>query len=297
MKRLLTMLALLLCAEVSAQRIRLFDFMPVSEEHPEAGAGVRDIHGNPCALIKIYSTVSGLTFEAGLAGIMDTHYERDAVWLYIPADARELSISHPEYGALRGWPIPVSLVGGSTYSVKLSIATPVAVMAHPKPVHVSAMPAKQAGSGRSSGGTFCRHFLDAYGGLCLCGGGLEDVHAGLCYTYMPGRAGAYMSAALNTYGELSGTAGLATRLLPEDRSSFDWQLYGGVGLFEEESLGFEIGTRIAWKAGYSLSRWDIGLGCQFWDGNVMPTVSVGFCIWGIPVAVGAGLCLCALGGL
>ena len=42
---------------------------------------------------------------------------------------------------------------------------------------------------------------------------------------------------------------------------------------------------------------DFGFGVQMWEGCVMPTVSVGFYIWEIPVAVGVGLVCAAAGGM
>ena len=331
MKRILTILAILLSVGASAQRIRVSDFrqLPGDQTAVSATSRVKDVNGNPCALIKISTAEKGWTFEAGLAGVMDTRYEQNSVLLYIPSDARELSISHADFGALRGWAIPVSLEGGSTYSMKLTVAAPASSPA-PKPVQVrTAAPSYQSSRMSQSAvrtpkpaltghytavpvarprvspmpatptavseKNFCSHFLDAYGGLSLCCGETDDVYVGLRYTYISGRAGAYASAALNTYDELSGTTGLAIRLLPEEQSSFDWHLYGGVGFFEEEFIGGEIGTRFAWKSRHAMSPCDFELGCQFWEGSIMPTVGVGFYIWGIPVAVCFGICCCAVG--
>ena len=60
----------------------------------------------------------------------------------------------------------------------------------------------------------------------------------------------------------------------------------------------EIGLRVAWKdTGNRLSLTDFSVGCQYFDHCIAPTVSVGFAIWGVPVAVGLCIVACAAEGM
>lgn len=66
-----------------------------------------DTDGYLSALLKIYTTISGLSFDAGLPGIMDTNCREGEFWLYLPCTVRALSVSHAKYSPLRGWSLPV----------------------------------------------------------------------------------------------------------------------------------------------------------------------------------------------
>ena len=147
--------------------------------------------------------------------------------------------------------------------------------------------------------TFCNWFIDMYashtssisdyGSLYA-----DDWFVGLQLTYMLKNIGLYASAAYSFEESHSVFAGLAFRLNPQSSSALDLQLYAGGGLVDDDIGAGEIGLRFAWKdTGNRLSLTDFSVGCQYFDHCIAPTVSVGFAIWGVPVAVGLCIVACA----
>ena len=288
MRRLLLLIPLLTSIAGSAQTVRISGFTPSSTD--ASAALVYDANGELCATLKLETKETGWTFEAGLAGIIDIEYRKDVIYVYVLATARKLSVSHPQYPALRDWTIPRTLEPGRTYSMKLEVAKP-------KPVKVT--PVKQFNDAprlRSvSDKEFTRHFADAYLGFCIGEYCSEEYFIGARYTYLQNKVGPYIALAFNTADEGGAVfAGAAYRFLDENASDLDLQAYGGIGLIYGQSLGAEVGVRFGWKGDSKVSHWDFGVGCQFMQGCIVPTIEVGLYIWGIPVACGLCLCLGAI---
>lgn len=305
MKKALFILLLLQGLSAAAQ-IRIGDFRQVFSDGTAAAVrtGVPDPDGLPCAVLKLETRLSGWTFDAGLAGIMDTRYESGTIWLYIPAGARKLTVAHKEYGVLRDWPFPVPLESGRTYSMTLSYERP-RQTAVPKaaPARTVGAPAKTtrqvATAPAAEERRFSDHFTDLWLGIACSnewGGGFEadgDLWCGFSYTWIGNRVGPYASVGINLDEGFAVIGGAAFRLTDPSAGALDWQLYGGAGLIDG-SLGAEVGTRFGWRSSYRLSHWDFGFGCQFTRDRIIPTVSVGLYIWGIPVMVGLGVVCCVL---
>lgn len=283
MKRTLIILALLQSLTLTAQ-IRITDFKVAASDNPRTFC--TDPDGELCAALKLETKLSGWTFDSGLPGIIDTRYEEGAIWLYVPKSVRKLTVAHKEYGVLRDWPIPVSLAAGHTYSMTLTREVS-------KPVPVRQTAQRTNTINRTS---FSNHFLDMTAAIVVeraMEGGFEPsdyYRFGLSYTWLGKRVGPYISGSTNFDGDWAVAAGAAFRLTNSETSAMDWQLYAGPAL---SAIGFgaEIGTRFAWRTKGNVSLWDFGIGCQFYRDQIVPSVSVGLCIWGIPVAL--GICLAA----
>lgn len=285
---------------------------------------VYDPDGEPCSVLRIESVISGWTFDTGLSGIMDSRYGEGTIYLYIPASARSITVSHPEYGVLRDWEFPVSLEKGRTYSMKLSYSrsarssasssgkgtrqvTPRKVTPHlpssskrlviEKREHSGVTPAVDRISCNANK-NFSHHFADLYVGASFskdeCSGeySFEDNWFGLSYTWVGNRIGPYISFGAD-FNEGYSIFGGASFRLTDSSAAMDWQLYGGAGVIDE-TFGLDFGTRFAWRTAGKLSHWDFGFGCQMYGGTIIPTVSVGLYIWGIPALVGVGLVACAI---
>ena len=322
MKKAILILLLLQSLSATAQ-IRISDFKQLYSDGSaaEAGAALSDPDGRLCAVLKLETRQSGWTFDAGLAGIVDTRYEEGIIWLYVPASARKLTVSHKEYGVLREWSFPERLGEGRTYSMRLEVKTA------PAPRHSTPAPRMESVSNYPVSGYrqmqsparavapvysadplpsfdtdqphgFCRNFFDLYAGLVQYNDSeyVDEVFVGLRYTRLKERVGPYFSAALSIDGCGAFFAGAALRAFSEERSDTDLQLYGGVGLVYGCALAGEAGLRFAGKSTSKTSHWDFGIGCQFWQGAVVPTVEVGLYVWGIPLLICLGLGACALGG-
>ena len=111
-----------LCSVALAQTIEVTDF--TFNEHDltalQPGTMVLDQNGDKCALIKIITTVKGFTFDVGSLGVMKTDDKHTGeIWVYVPYGINKITLSHPEYGQLRNFSIPVSIEKGRTYIMKL----------------------------------------------------------------------------------------------------------------------------------------------------------------------------------
>lgn len=291
MKKVILILLLFQSLSAAAQ-IRISDFK-AAPGAADPRTSVQDPDGQPCAAIRLETRLSGWTFDAGLAGIMDTRQEDGAIWIYIPASARNLTVAHKDYAPLREWSIPLTLQPGGCYMAQLSYT-------EPRPA-VSRKPAEATVPGLRSMPQkhFSQHFTDVFVGFCC--ERLEENYfewdetcrVGFSYTWIGNRVGPYLSGAYDFDEGYSVVGGVALRLTDPALASLDWQLYGGAGLMDG-SLGFDIGTRFGWRSTHQVSHWDFGLGCQFFQGVIMPTVSVGLCIWGIPTVVCLGLAVSAI---
>ena len=318
MKKTLLILILLRCITVSAQ-IRISDFKQSVSDGAAADfrTTVDDPDGQPCAILKLETKLDGWTFDAGLAGIIDTKYGDGIIWIYLPASARKLTVAHSEYGVLRDWSFPVSLEPGRTYTMKLSYDRPIQTSPDKPSSRVSPQATRDRVSPSAyrsvtssppsmvtdhapryvvtpSERAFSDHFVDFYMGF-NCSRDIEDHYSfddetwfGFSYTWIGNRVGPYVSLAFNADGCFSVLGGAAFRLTDPETATMDWHLYGGSGLIDE-CLGFDVGTRFAWRSSHKLSHWDFGFGCQFSQGSITPTVSVGLYIWGIPTVLCLGL--------
>ena len=283
------LLAALPCLGAAAQEIRITGFSPSGPTAVSGDAPVRlDADGRPCALLRMETSRDGWTFDAGLCGIVDVARGDGEVLVWVPACARAITVSHPRLGVLRDWAFPVTLEGGRTYSMTLDTARP-----RPARVPVPALPAA-APAAPSPSRSCCSHFVDAYLAQSIAGGEADELFAGLRYTYLGGRVGPYASVAFGEDATCNVFGGVAFRPV-RGRGAVDLHLYCGAGLIYGCEAGGEAGVRIGWRSDRSVSRWDFGAGCQFWNGCVTPTFEVGLCIWGIPVTLALGVCLYALG--
>lgn len=319
MKKVTLILFLLLFGASSwGQSLQISDFKAAVADGTGADArtAVTDPDEELCAVLRMETKLTGLTFEAGLYGIIDVRYGEGVVYVYLPRSARKISVAHKDYEALRDWPIPMTLEAGRTYSMKLAVETP-----KPKPAPA---PAKRVAHAPTRSQTynpvaktvqqpvkkemavvpqtkdFCTHFIDAYVGFqCYefdYGFSMDDYWVGASYTWLEKRVGGYVSAGIDMDVAFSLFAGPAVRLTSPETSGLDLQLYSGIGVMNG-SFAVDTGLRFAWRSKYDVSLWDFSIGCQYYDKTIVPTVSVGLGIWGIPVIIGLGLSIIALGSI
>lgn len=58
----------------------------------------KDYNGKTCAIIKIFTTQTGFSFDNGSLGIVATEYKPAEIWLYVPEGTMKLKIVHPQLG-------------------------------------------------------------------------------------------------------------------------------------------------------------------------------------------------------
>ena len=331
------LILLLFQSFVAAAQIRIADFKLSYTDGAGADfrTSIQDPDGRLCAVLKLETKQSGWTFDTGLAGIIDTRYEDGIIWLYVPAYARKITVAHKDYGVLREWNFPVSLEPGRTYTMKLTNERPHSTYSAPRTTtpstpastpksrpksayqptpqrETTTIPTRSYASSETEWSNifspnrvkkeFCNHFIDFYTGFgCSKDYGENyvatgEICCGFSYTWIGNKVGPYLSLGIDNDECGSILGGIAYRITDSNTTNIDWQLYGGAGLVYG-AFGFELGTRLAWGSLYSLSHWDLGFGCQFSQGMIIPTVSVGLYIWGIPAIIGVAIVTCAIGGM
>ena len=58
----------------------------------------KDINGKTCAIIKIFTTQTGFSFDNGSLGIVAVEQKPAEVWVYVPEGTMKLKITHPQLG-------------------------------------------------------------------------------------------------------------------------------------------------------------------------------------------------------
>lgn len=77
-----------------------------------------DQNGEKCALIKIFTTATGLTFDVGSLGVVEIIQKPGEIWLYVPHGVRRVTINHPQLG-MCDYTFPTSIVKARTYRLRL----------------------------------------------------------------------------------------------------------------------------------------------------------------------------------
>lgn len=90
----------------------------------------KDLNGKTCAIIKIFTTVKGFTFDAGQLGIVAAEYKPAEVWIYVPGGTRKLKIVHEQLGHISNadvdgfyWFPEGGVKSGQCYKMELSTGT------------------------------------------------------------------------------------------------------------------------------------------------------------------------------
>ena len=86
------------------------------------GITYRDPNGDRCALIKVFAPrVDGFTFYGGAtSGFLKTEVHGSEIWVFAPAAAQMLTISHPNFGRIE-YEYPIALTKGAAYELLLNI--------------------------------------------------------------------------------------------------------------------------------------------------------------------------------
>ena len=110
----------------------------------------------------------------------------------------------------------------------------------------------------------------------------------MTYAHVRTRIG-YYGTLLYEFDDVGSLAVGPVFRLTSDRSNVDLQLYGGIGVNTGSNGTFllgDAGFRFGWHSRSRLSWWDFGIGCMYFNDEILPTVSVGI---GISLVVLAGI--------
>lgn len=82
----------------------------------------KDRNGKKAAIIKVITTQSaGFTFDVGIMGVVDQQSKPGETWLYVPEGIRKITVSHPEYGVIRDWPLGIPVESAVVYELRLHV--------------------------------------------------------------------------------------------------------------------------------------------------------------------------------
>ncbi len=80
---------------------------------------VIDQNGYKSALIKVVTTETGFSWDAGLLGITDIVQKVGEIWVYVPKGSRKITIKHEKHGVLRNYNYPDAINEASVYEMIL----------------------------------------------------------------------------------------------------------------------------------------------------------------------------------
>ena len=124
MKKLLSYLILALIPQsfLFAQEFSVKDFFLVENDLTAntPGTMVTDQNDQPCALIKVETTLDDFSFDVGVLGVTKTQRVGGEMWVYVPFGVRRITISHPKMGVIRDYAFPCSIEKARTYILKLN---------------------------------------------------------------------------------------------------------------------------------------------------------------------------------
>lgn len=248
-----------------------------------------DQNGNRCALLKIETTETGLSFDTGMIGIVDIEYHPGEIWIYVPKGTRKITVSHRRHGVLRDWQFPYPVESARTYILRLEGKAPEPEVVHDtvyKTVYVEKYIEKviekkvRVPRPRPDFSSLPSHYVYATLGLSISDWDTTDLAVGIGYAFVPGRLGGYVSY-LDDFDCSMFTAGMVFRLTnPESKSEV--QAYVGAGLYGGYCMSGDIGLRIGFRGSREkkFSFCDFSFGCSYADRSFYPYVSLSV---GIPV--------------
>ena len=157
-------------------------------------------------------------------------------------------------------------------------------------VGVSLFPAFSYALAEDNNWYFAGHFLGVSMGYDI---DYDEFMMGAYYSYCRTQVGLYTNFLVGFEDGYSVAAGPVLRLTDDD-CFVDWQLYGGIGVQNDEFMG-DFGMRFGWECDSAISWWDFSLGCQVYDGCYTPTWTFGLGISLTAVLTACTVALAALG--
>ena len=102
--------------------VKSFQALPMDMSASSLEGKRIDQNGEVAALIKIVTTETGFTFEAGALGIVDSQQRNGEVWVWVPRASRKITILNQKFGVLRDYRYPIEIEAGRTYEMVLTTA-------------------------------------------------------------------------------------------------------------------------------------------------------------------------------
>lgn len=123
MKKLYTaaFLFVLISSNFAQQKIAVASFRALTSQDARIAYPVKDSNGRTCAIIKVETSQTGFVFDFGLIGnAVKTEQKTGAIWVWVPAGARKVTINHQKLGGLYDYPFPEDIQDATDYLMVLT---------------------------------------------------------------------------------------------------------------------------------------------------------------------------------
>ena len=121
MKKTLSLLPFVLLATFAySQNMSVSGFRCLENDMSARSAGVTDINGELCALIRVNTPERGFEFTG--CNIEKTEQKNGEIWLFVSPGVQFITIRHRDFGSIINYPFPESIKSGSCYELKLTTA-------------------------------------------------------------------------------------------------------------------------------------------------------------------------------
>ena len=118
---ILSFLLISLCAIIRAQSLSVESFRLLENDLTANTNGTMeyDQNGNVAALIRVVTSETGFSFDAGMLGVVKTTQKTGEIWVYVPFGLQRITIAHQELGVIRNYYFPVPIERARTYELRL----------------------------------------------------------------------------------------------------------------------------------------------------------------------------------
>ena len=121
MKKILTFcLFVFMITPLFSQQLAVKSFIKLPYDmNARVDEPIKDQNGDICAIIKVVTTQTGFSFDFGQIGFIKQIPKPSEIWVYVPYGVKRLTISHPNLGILRDYPIPLAVEKATVYEMVL----------------------------------------------------------------------------------------------------------------------------------------------------------------------------------
>lgn len=118
-KLILFLITFLSSLYIIAQNFTITSFSVLESDISARVNMERDLNNRPCALIKM---IADKEFEiSGPLGIVKRINKPTETWIYVPNGTKLLTFSHPKWGVLRDYQLPMKLIESTTYEAHIEL--------------------------------------------------------------------------------------------------------------------------------------------------------------------------------
>ena len=107
-----------------AQEMKVLSFVRAETDMTATNNRVLDVNDRVCALIKVETSESGISFTFGTSQIVKREEQNtehpSEIWLYVPSGVTKVTIQKADYPVIRDYPLSEMLQSGRTYIMKIT---------------------------------------------------------------------------------------------------------------------------------------------------------------------------------